>query len=498
MKAKTNSVAVDASGRIAAAIRGAMMQAGDRGRFWRYYDDRIARIHLAATCASQARVAFNHELNSYLATPVSEADLAPWSFFPPALAAGVKKIVKIDALSTGGRSALLLPESAVKLGLPPCLYLNLEPLGWGTGNLELHFEVKGAGTLFERTKVDLTVLERILSERPDLARSIQSARMDGARPMMFSSLAMYESRNLGGQREDYAVHSVNASQAALGTSSIRFVPTLYAVVLPERYHENLRFISRACPSTEALYNARLANEVRCTPSTVRAVYFDRAGSDEMIAQLCRRVAPRIDELEETSLGLADDVRRYFEHIAKSTQLRMDPRHVLDRCVFTWMQFGDIWVTFERDEDGDYRYAREYRYDRTVAWYLAKDEVIIRKLGRMFVDIECLRSIQVALNEEELEFQHALFVLNVLRDHNRVATQFRIGSVLVDANFVSYEDRKALHQRVLHDMMHAVNQSNWVRMDINDKVVEVDITYEHVEGLKKRYIVPRKQMCEIYV
>jgi hypothetical protein len=383
--------------------------------------------------------------------------------------------------------------------MPPYLHLNLDALGWGTGTLELRFEVKGAGTLFARTRINRQVLESILPKRLALARSYQAARSgDDVTPAIFSSLAMYESRNMGGQREDYAVHSTNASKASFEASGIRFVPTLIAVVLPEAYHENLRFVSQACPEKEPLYAGRVANEVRCTPSTVRAVYFDRAGSDDMLQQLCCRISPSIDDLEATSAGLADDVRRYLEHIALTTRFRVDPRHVADRQVFTWMQFGDIWVTFERDENGEYRNAEEYRYDRTVAWYLAKDEVIVRKLGRMFVDMECLRTVQVALNDEELEFQHALYVLNVLRDHNRVATQFRVGTALLDSGFVSRSDRRAMHRGVLTEMADSVNRSAHVSMAIHPAAIEVEVRYMNISGMRRRYVVPREQIGEIYV
>jgi hypothetical protein len=473
------------------------MRAGDLGRFWRYYDDRIRSIRLAAARDCQSRVVFNQSLSQYLASPVSQADIPHWSFFPPALAAGVEHVVEVDALSTGGRSALLPPESAAKLGLPPCLYLNLEALGWGTGQLELHFEIKGAGTQFDRTHVDSNKLDAILSEHPGLARSLNAARSDSTSPMMFCSLAMYESRNMGGQREDYAVHSVNSSQAVLGSSAVRFAPTLYSIVLPEAYHENLRLVSRACRPNQELYAARVANEVRVTPSTVRAVYFDRAGSDEMLVRLCRRVAPRSEDLELTALGLADDVRRYFEHAANTTEFRIDPRHVVDRKIFTWRQFGDIWVTFERDEEGNYHNADEYRYHRTVAWYLAKDEVIVQRLGRVFVDLECLRTTQVALSEAELEFQHSLFVLNVLRDHNRVATQFRIGTALLETGYVSYADRTVLHQRVLLEMKEAVNNSRCVSMALERDAILVTIRYDRLDGLTKRYVIPRAQISEIY-
>jgi hypothetical protein len=480
-------------------IPGAFLEAGDRGRYWRYYDDVVRRVRLMAAPASERVVAVNAELPRFLAEGSSPETLPLWCFFPAALGGEVQDAVPVDALTTGGRSFLLPPESAASLGLPPCLYLDLDALGWGAGALELRFEVKGAGTLFTRTRVDEQAMEALLAERPGLARAYEAARPPGGgAPEVFSSLAMYESRNMGGQREDYAVHSTRASEAALGTSVIRFVPTFAAVVLPDSYHDAIRFVSRACGPREALYAGRIANEIRCTPSTVRAVYFDRCGSDDMLQQLCRRVSCSVPELDETSACLADDVRRYLEHLAVTTHLGFDPRHIADRRVFSWTQFGDIWVTFERDEDGEYRNADEYRYQRRVAWYLAKDEVIVPRIGRMFVDMECLRSIQVALSDEELEFQHALYILNVMRDHNRVATQFRVGAALVDRGVLRRADRRAMHRQVLADTAARVNESPHVRMTVHERAIEVEVAYCHVPGLRRRYVVPREQMGEVYL
>ena len=476
---------------------GAYMQAGDRGGFWRYYDDQTRMVRLAAAPSPGGLVAFNTKLSRYLVSPLDQSDLPVLSFFPAALMGGVNGAVTVEALSTGGRSFLLPPDSAASLGLPSHLLLDLAALGWGSGALELRFEVKGAGTSFERTRIDASHLDSILESRPQLARSYAAARSGGGPPPFFSSLAMYESRNMGGQREDYAVHSTRASQMALGTSEVRFVPTLLGVVAPESLQENLRFVSRACAPDEALYAGRVANELRCTPSTIRAVYFDRAGSDEKLKQLCRRVSAELDDLEATAHELASDVRRYFEHIAQSTQFRFDPRHVVDREIYTWMQFGDIWVTFERDESGKYRNAEEYRHERRVAWYLAKDEVIVPRLGRLFVDMECLRSTQAALSDQELEFQHALYILNVLRDHNRVATQFRIGAALLDTRYLSYADRVRIHRRVLSEMQDSVNRSPWVGMDVREQEIVVEIAYRNISGARSRFVVPRRQIAEIY-
>ena len=479
--------------------QGAFLEAGDRGRYWRYYDDVVRRVRLMAAPAAERIVAMNAALPRYLAERVTPESLPMWCFFPAALAGEIRDAVPVDALTTGGRSFLLPPDSAASLGLPPSLSLDLGALGWGSGALELRFEVKGAGTLFTRTRLSEPALEELLPQRPRLHQGYEAARpVGGGAPDVFSSLAMYESRNMGGQREDYAVHSTRASEAALGTSVIRFVPTLAAVVLPDAYHDTLRFVSRACAANEALYSGRIANEIRCTPSTVRAVYFDRCGNDDLLQHLCRRVSPSVADLEATSECLADDVRRYLEHLAVTTRWGFDPRQIVDRRVFSWTQFGDIWVTFERDEDGEYRNAEEYRHERRVAWYLAKDEVIVPRLGRMFIDMECLRSIQVALSEEELEFQHALYLLNVMRDHNRVATQFRVGTALLDRGFLRRADRRAMHRETLSDTAARVNESAHVQMTVQERAIVVEIAYCLVPGLQRRYVIPRDQMGEIYL
>ena len=474
------------------------MRPGDEGGFWRYYSDRVRSFQLGAAPAKKGILARNQRLSEFLAPPGLPSQLPEYYFLPLALSGGIDGVATLEAWSTGGRSFLLTPESLERIGWPERLYLDLGRLGWGSGLLEVRFEIKGAGTTFARSRVNPEKLAAKLAKHPRLRKSYQEQCEENGTPALFSSRAMYESRNMGGQREDYAIHSTRASELLLGRSAIRFAPTLFAIAQTPKAHENLRIVSGACDEKEALYNGRVANEVRCTPSTVRGVYLDRAGSDEVLEKVCSRISSDPAELEATVMGLAGDVRRYFEHLAQTTRYQFDPTRTLDREVFTWLQFGDIWVTFERDESGRYVNAEEYRHDRRVAWYLAKDEVIVRGVGRMFVDMECLRNSQVAHNFEELRFQHGLFVLNVLRDHNRVATQLRVGLELLRQGYISRAARKELHQLVMREMAEAVNAGTNCSMDMNAREISVSIQYEHLSGAKANYRVPREQIAEIYV
>ena len=468
------------------------MQPGDTAPLWRHYNDYFKNVNLAAQRGDERVIAKNTRLLQYLMFP-SHLDICPlYSFFPAALRSGMNDVVLVDALMTGGRTFMLTEESAENLGLPSCIYLDLEKLGWGEGYLELRPEVKGGGTEFGRTKIDQHILEHLLSGCPDLLISYESMKEGSVPPLVFSSLAMYEGKPLGCQTASLAYNSVSNSEALLGNSEVKFIPSWVSVALPDSVVRNLRIVSSAVNGEKDLFEGVLVNELRYSAGSVRAVYFDNVESEDDLRLLCRRISTDLSELDETIQNSIEDTRRYLDMLATTT--RQSIQYLLDQNVYQWAKVGDINIVFPTD------YSEEYKQIKKAAWYLAKDEIVVRKIGKLFIDMESFTGGNMyyfSTSENELAYHHSLYALNVLRDHNRVCTQLRIGTAVAECGKLSYHDKKVIRSQVIKDIVEAVNLSPFLTLEISRNDVHITINYKHV-GIKNEFHIPRWQIGERYM
>jgi hypothetical protein len=433
-------------------------------------------------------VARNSALSAFLSPSVDIDRLRVYAFFPPALRGSLRRVRIVDALKSGGRTFLLGHRSASALGLPPTLYLELSRLGWGSGRLELRPEVKGAGTDFFRSKIDTSRLRDVLRRHPALRQTIPS-------PLeIFSSLAVFEDRNVGGQELTFGQHSVNVSTTMLGISEIKFAPAWVCVRQPAGVAKNLAIVSAAIPPHEPLFDKPTVSEIRFTPGTVRAVYFDHAESDEQLVGLCHRVSDSVDEVEEALDNMIMDARRYLDLLGSSTAREVNGH-------FSWTKIGDISLEFRRDQYGLPRRAHEYKNVMRNAWYLAKDEVVVRCIGKVFTDMESFRAAPSryrATSPTELWFQHELFVLNVLRDHLRVCTQLSVAVQLARGKRVGYSMRCGLQKRVIRLLLAAINSSSLVGFELGARIGTLTVRYPQLDGIVRRFHFLRGQIGERYL
>jgi len=217
---------------------------------------------------------------------------------------------------------------------------------------------------------------------------------------LVSTRADFMKRNLGGQSERYSRHAVAASQNLLGRSRIKFVPTWIAMAQSATAQENLNRVSQSLPVSEPLHVGRWTCELRFTPSTVRALYFTATGSDEHLARLCSRVSRDPAELELTLGEMIADVRHHLEVLACTTQPSIS-------VGFDWIKVGDINELFRPNAKGQFYDAEAYRQKKS-AWFLAKDDVIVRRYGKFFADMESYFGRDVGFHsdcEELLWFHH---------------------------------------------------------------------------------------------
>jgi hypothetical protein len=453
--------------------------------------DRFIEVQIAAEENPKGLLMRNQRLKDFLEPELEIQSLPTYSFFPPALKSRRRARV-VSAIKTGGRTFLLNPESAIALGIPAVLSLDLAKAGWGSGRLELRPEVKGAGCFFDQTSIDAAVLESILGRHSGLRSSFQRWASSPLDDTIFASLALIEGRSAGGQEPSFGIHAVRSSTSLLGTSKVKFIPTLECVQHSTCYARHLRLISQAVRPGQEIYSKQTVSEIRYTAGSVRAVYFENASSDAQLVALCGRVSSQLNELRETLASMLEDIRHYLELMATSTH--SDPEGG-----FSWEKVGDISLVFRRDRNGDARKGREYKNLQRRAWYLAKDEIIVRKIGKLFTDMESFRvspSSYRARNAEELWFQHELFVLNVLRDHARVCVQFLLGLELKAGSRCCRRSRKDLQTEVMRELIAAANQSPCVHIELTRNIAEVEIYYSML-GYSRRYRFIRGQLGERY-
>jgi hypothetical protein len=469
------------------------MMPGQMGHLDTEHYDHFVPVTLAAAETPRGLIACNERLGDFLASEVVVDRLPIYSFFPPALAGAQRNVRIVKAIKSGGRTFMLAPESAEALGIPPVLLLDLKKLGWGSGYLELRPEVKGAGCFLEHCGLDISKLHNILRCHVFLHRSFQCWSSFQNGDAVLSSLAEIEGRNAGGQEPSFGRHAVRSSMAMLGETEVKFAPSLYCVRHTGSFAQRLRVISAAISRDGALYSKSTSSELRYTAGSIRAVYFDSANSDLRLQELCERVSHDVDELYQALDSMLEDPRRYLELVAISTYIEPGGG-------YRWTKVGDISLTFRRDPTGRATLAREYRNVHRRAWYLAKDEIIVRKVGKLFVDMESFRSwpsAYKASSTEDLWFQHELFVINVLRDHIRVCVQFTIAIDLKLKGQCDYRRRLEIQKMVLQRIIASVNRSPWVSLVIGRSTAEVEIHYAKLRS-SKRYRFIRAQIGERYV
>jgi hypothetical protein len=471
---------------------GTYMHPGDSAVYWPAYRDTYARVRLDAAPASDLVVEESVRLPEFVSERGELDGAGDWSFFPPLLAAGVEGVRSVEAIMSGGRTFLLTEEGADALRLPRRLHLDLAKLGWGDGLLEVRPEVKGAGTLFERTQIDRRLLEAELAGHPELARAYAELCEGGNPPKLLLSLAMYLKRILGGQDDVYARHSVKVSNALLGQSRIRFTPVWQATRYPEAVVRNLAIVSRALPPGTPLCDRGYLMELRFTPGTVRAIYFDTARTDAELHRLATRVSEDPDELLATWSEMIADARRYLETVAVSTHPREDG--------IGWTKAGDINEVYKPDERGAYEHAYEFRNRKRIAWFLAKDEVIVRGLGKVFTDTESYfggTTRFVSPDPKTLSFHHELYLLMVLRDHLRVCTSFRVAAELVARRSCDLQRRRRLQEETAARLEEAINQSPYLQLRLRARIAIFEHCYPGLDGAVARFQLPRWQLREPY-
>jgi hypothetical protein len=461
---------------VTASHRGSFVPEGTRQAIWRHHSDLFATREIYAHVgAVGSTVNYNATLESFVEadTPLSAMG-AGWFAPLPFRAVWAGEALPVRALQTGSRTFAILGEAAEALAFPKQALLDLGKAAWGEGTLELKPEIKGSGTQFSRTKLtrpSRAALEKLLPAGVPVSW-IDAFEADP--DPLFVSLNTYEGRPLGGQDARLSDHALHISEALVGSSPVKLAPTLAHVTCPPEYQEWLVSITQALspdPRHKRAYGGELSIEIRLTPGHLRAAYFDTAKEPGLV-ELCNLLSTSPDGLEKTYNRMVADAGRYLDELCEKTGYRTD----LD-C-FTWPKFGDIHVVFRRDRFGYPTFADEYKFAKSAAWYIAKDQVVVSEVGLVHVDLESVTQAFPSVNEEELRWHHDLYVLNVLRDHVRVIGKFDYGRRLAARETTTPDGRERVQalQRALHALARASQNSPCYRVELGPHGLTVDLHY----------------------
>lgn len=474
--------------RITASHRGSFVPEGIRHAIWRHYSDLFAAREIYAHVGGpSSTVDYNVTLESFLHadTPLP-AMRAGWFAPVPFQADWAGDALAVRALQTGSRTFAILAEALETLALPDQILLDLAKVGWGEGALELRAEVKGSGTQFSRTKLTRPSRAALKELLPAGVPVWWIDAFEADPDPLFVSLNTYEGRPLGGQDARLSAHALCVSEALVGSSPIKVAPTLAHVTCPPEYKEWLAWVTRALSSDAGqarTHGAELSTEIRLTPGHLRAAYFDTAEESGLV-ELCGLLSTNPDSLKETYNRMVADAGRYLDELCAKTEHRND----LD-C-FTWPKFGDIHVVFRRDQFGYPAFADEYKFAKSAAWYIAKDQVVVSGLGLVYVDLESVTQEFPSVNEEELRWHHDLYVLNVLRDHVRVLGKFDYGRRLAAGETTGSNDRERIRalEWALESLAEASQDSSCYRLEMGRQGLTVDLHYDSL-GTTSRYLYP---------
>jgi len=410
---------------------------------------------------------------------------------------GESKIVKV--IRTGGRTYRLPSE------LTGRIFLDLASLGWSDGNVSQEFfpEIKGGGTLLENAGLSIPKLKSVAKElaeqgSPSLETSLKKvlSRFHEGSEYLGMSAKIDLGRPKGSQFKKYSEHSREVTTILLNNFPVKFTPLLYMAELPVRVMERISILNKALNADEELFNAKkYTQEIRLTPSDVRAIYFDKAKNDSELIRLCSNVSRDPQILEAVIKHMIPDSAKYMELLASHTYRN-------DKGEYCWVKTGDIhlaWYKFDAPDCWDDTEASDYCNNKPFAWYLAKD-ITVAPTGFWFTDLEGIGAgteLEKSAELFDLRRKQRIYALCVLRDFHRVITQFRIGCQMYAGQQVSQSQKKDIQENTIDQMVVEMNQSGSVTVERKKGSFHVNVLYSQMKGVEPLFKIPEKNIMRRY-
>ena len=218
-----------------ARFSGSFIPEGQQFALWRHYADTFSWHTLYAHLDHEGPVYRNSTLTVRPVEPRGGSSYG--SLVAPLPYTTTGAVLRVRVLHTGSRSFRLSALDSTALGLPPTAILDLDKAGWGTGTIEMQPEIKGAATVFSRTKLDRPSPSGFGRFCPRPCRPRGCTHFLRPRTRCFLSLRTFENRPLGTQSSDLAYYAVRISEALLGHCPIKIAPTVECVEAPAAYTE---------------------------------------------------------------------------------------------------------------------------------------------------------------------------------------------------------------------------------------------------------------------
>lgn len=464
------------------------MKVGDAYNYRVNTTDRFQKFELA-----KVKIDPSYEVwwNERLQLLDSENKLHGFVWVPQLIDPSYGESEKISVTKTGGRTYRIDDKKIKKIKI------NLADFGWSDEPImqEMMYEIKGGGTLISDAGVTLKKLKRAAKEVSEKKlEELVKNLMKGDSDYLCITSKSDRGRPKGSQLARYSDHSKNVTIMLYQNFPVKFAPLLSVSSLPDSVKNQINIVNRTLKSKEErVHCTDYTQEIRLNPSDVRAIYFDKANTDEDLIKLCSRVSKKVSVLDNASEAMLADSRRYLEVLAKHTMSNYGS--------YLWAKLGDIHLSWAKDGEVEWddKEANEYKTDKPFAWYLAKD-ITVAGTGFWFVDLESLRAgpvHQLCDDKSDLDRKQEHYVICVLRDFQRVITKFEIGKQLLKGKEVPHQKRKGIQEHIIRRMLKEINKSEHISLKRRKGKLHLKINYARIPGESLSLKIPEEYIMRRY-
>ncbi|MBI1969983.1 hypothetical protein HYS48_04785 [Candidatus Woesearchaeota archaeon] len=384
---------------------------------------------------------------------------------PPLFAAALGIGEAVQATSSGRRS----------LYRPSRYPLNLKELGWTEEDVQQEFfvDVKGSGI---RLRDAETVSEqdfRRFAERHGIKRFDHAPVAD---QLVFSRNQYYkflvpegaQDRDIGDNSFwGFEYFSARGFKLAIPICRISYPKAVQRFAKEFDKEEPLEGYAMKKP----LEGYVLAQEKRLMPSHVRMAYFENnPGRNE---ELLRLISDDESVLQELPARMLEDMVRYFEILAETTERRGRG--------FSWDFLPTLTSVFEDPAN---------LFEKPYGWYVAKD-IVVAGTGLYFVDLEDVCVDARAKNLETLRMRQQLYLTVLLKDFSRFLAHYAIA--LEDEH--DPKEQQRIERKVMDDLVSRLNASDCLTVEQNKRAIRVTLHYQQLR--KGEFAIDREHLPVIY-
>ncbi|MBI4918401.1 hypothetical protein HY837_00600 [archaeon] len=354
----------------------------------------------------------------------------------------------VEGIYYNGRT-LVLPEEKVTL--------NLKELGWSDKEVFQDFvlETKGSGIKLRRAEsINASDVLNFLNNHKLQVPSDLSNELVFSRNQYIGFDIPEGAHHIYG-----ANHSLSAGRY-FSDAGFKIAPSLCLIKYPKKTQHVIGELDKESIFLEDL----LAQEKRLMPSFVRAAYFE--WEENKPAELLKLISSDTSVLKNLPEIFLDDIMKYFEYLALSTQKRKRT------------YYSDYLANIDRVFDNP-----EMMFGKDHSWFLNKD-MVLAQTGLYFVDLEGSLVDHEAKSLKEMKRQHELYLLLLFKDFSRLLTQYNI----------TLQDKRnpvLVEEETRHQFIDKLNKSEFYEVKEKDSSIDLLVKYQEIKP--EKYSLDKKNL-----